>query len=121
MGDYKLINLINAEFTDLSEDELEKLRFNFFPSTKWPISKYDVVIDSIMENMPMREDTPRIPYVFRVYKYSECSDNIAFGYSYYGGNSRRRDTLEKIEEEMINEIIPIYLYSIGGIEWEPVK
>jgi len=118
MGDYKLIDLKNAEFTDLSWDALSKMK----ASGSWDnISRYDVVIDSVMKFMPAGRDVIPPKYIFRVYKYSGCSDDAAFGYKYHGKTAIKRGTLEEIESEMIDAVLGIYLYSIGGIEWEPVK
>lgn len=120
MGDYKLIDLKNAEFTDLSEDAMSKMKAS---GTFDNISRYDVVIDSIMKFMPVLTGRQQlaIPYIFRVYRYSGCSDDAAFGYKYHGKTAIKRGTLEEIESEMIDAVLGIYLYSIGGIEWEPVK
>jgi hypothetical protein len=115
MGDYKLIDLKNAKFTDLSEDAVIKMK----ASNGNPITRHDVVIKSIMEFMP-RGKVPS-KYIFRVYKYSGCSDDVAFGYKYHGSATVIRGTLERIEAEMIDAVLGIYLYSIGGIEWETVK
>jgi hypothetical protein len=118
MGDYKLIDLTNAKFTDLSEDAMSKMK----ASGRWEnISRYDVVIDSVMEFMPAGRDVIPIPYIFRVYKYSGCTDDIEFGYKYHGKTAIKRGSLEEIEAEMIDAVLGVYLYSIGGIEWEPVK
>ena len=118
MGDYKLIDLKNAKFTGLSEDAIRKMR----TSGGWDnISRYDVVIDSVMKFMPAIRDMTPIPYIFRVYKYSGCSADVAFGYKFHGKTAIKRGTLEEIESEMIDAVLGIYLYSIGGIEWEPVK
>jgi hypothetical protein len=117
MGDYKLIDLKNAEFTDLSEDAMRKMK----ASNGKPITRHDVVIKSVMEFMPAGRDVIPPKYIFRVYKYSGCSDDVAFGYKYHGSASIKRGTLEEIEAEMIDAVLGVYLYSIGGMEWEPVK
>lgn len=115
MGDYKLIDLKNAKFTELSPEATRLLK-----SSK-PVSRHDVIIKSVMEFMPSGSDVIQPKYIFRVYKYSGCSDDVAFGYKYYGTPGIKRGTLEEIEAEMIDAVLGVYLFSIGGIEWEPVK
>jgi hypothetical protein len=117
MGDYKLIDLKNAKFTDLSEDVILKMK----SSNGKPITRHDVIIKSVMEFMPAGRDVIPPKYIFRVYKYSGCSDDVAFGYKYHGRAEIKRGTLEEIESEMIDAVLGIYLYSIGGIEWITVK
>jgi hypothetical protein len=117
MGDYKLIDLKNAKFTELSPEATRLLK----SSSGKLVSRHDVIIKSVMEFMPSGSDVIQPKYIFRVYKYSGCSDDVAFGYKYYGNPSIKRGTLEEIEEEMIDAVLGVYLYSIGGIEWEPVK
>jgi len=117
MGDYKLIDLKNARFTLLQTTDMQKMK----ASNGKPITRHDVIIKSVMEFMPAGRDVIPPKYIFRVYKYSGCSDDVAFGYKYYGNATVKRGTLEEIETEMIDAVLGVYLYSIGGIEWETVK
>jgi hypothetical protein len=117
MEDYKLIDVRKLEFTKLLKNG------KYLPSDIEEIDSYcHIIIESVIKVLASLYPDRTIEYVYKVYKYTDCDPSQGYGYRVGGAKTQiKRGSLEQIENEMNEELLRLYFYSIGGFSWEPIR